>query len=75
MTILLLAHPAIMILLVFVVDEVAASVVVVAAMSVADVVEDAVVGASMIAEGAEVAVVDVEARLTVEVSVTSKVRR
>ena len=64
-----------MILLVAVVDEVADSVVVVAAMTVVDVVEAAVVEASMIVEAAEVAVVDVELLLTVGALVTSKVRR
>lgn len=75
MTTLPLAHLATTILPVAVVDVVADSVVVVAVMTVADVVEDAVVEVSMIVEGAEVAVVDVELLLTAEVLVTSKVRR
>lgn len=69
------AHPATTIPQVVVVDEEADSVVVAAAMTVADVVGDAVVEASMIVEGAEVVVGAVVDRLTVEVSVTSKVRR
>ena len=52
---------------VVVVDEVAGSAV--------DVVEDVVVEVSMIVEGAEAAVAVVEVRPTVEVSVTSKVKR